>query len=150
MRRPIWQRAITVIIMLWLSLILPTVAFAHPLVNFTINHYAGLNFSRELITIYYVLDMAEIPAFQETASFDANGNGQPDATETTPYHSTKCESLRSDLDLRVNNESVALALSSSSIEFPPGAGGLPTLRLSCNFNTSLTSEATNISFTDNA
>ncbi|HZM25645.1 MAG TPA: hypothetical protein VFC02_28100, partial [Anaerolineales bacterium] len=81
MRRPIWRRAITIIITLWLSLLLPTAAFAHPLGNFTINHYAGLNVSREMVTIDFVLDMAEIPAFQEIASFDANGNGQPDAAE---------------------------------------------------------------------
>ena len=150
MRNPSWRRAITVTLTLGLSLILPTAAFAHPLGNFTINHYAGLNVSRERVTVDYVLDMAEIPAFQELASFDANGNGQPDAAETAPYHAAKCESLRSDLDLRVNNQSAVLALSSSSIEFPPGAGGLPTLRLTCTFNTSLTGETTNISFTDNA
>ena len=150
MRSHIWRRAITIITATWLALALPTAAFAHPLGNFTINHYAGLNISRELITIDYVLDMAEIPAFQEIALFDTNGNGQPDATESTQYHSAKCESLRSDLDLRVNNQSAILALSSSSIEFPPGAGGLPTLRLTCTFNSSLTGETTNISFTDNA
>lgn len=150
MRSPIWRRAITIITALWLFLALPTAAFAHPLGNFTINHYAGLNVSREKITIDYVLDMAEIPAFQEIALFDANGNGQPDSAETAPYHSAKCESLRSDLDLRVNNQPATLALSSSSIEFPAGAGGLPTLRLTCTFNTSLTNETTNISFTDNA
>ena len=150
MRSPIWRRAVTVIITLGLTLLLPTAVFAHPLGNFTINHYAGLNVSRELVTVDYVLEMAEIPAFQEITSFDANGNGQPDAAETTPYHAAKCESLRSDLDLRVNNQSAILALSSSSIEFPPGAGGLPTLRLTCTFNTSLTGETTNILFTDNA
>ena len=83
--------------------------------------------------IDFVLDRAEIPVFQEIASFDANGNGQPDAAETTPYHAAKCESLRSDLDLRVDGQSAMLAVSSSSIEFPPGAGGLPTFRLTCTF-----------------
>ena len=150
MDNPSWRRGITVIITLGLSLILPTAAFAHPLGNFTINHYAGLNVSREMVTIDYVLDMAEIPAFQEIASFDANGNAQPDVAETTPYHAAKCESLRSDLDLRVNGQFAILAVSSSGIEFPPGAGGLPTLRLTCTFNTSLSNETTNISFSDKA
>ncbi|HKY53999.1 MAG TPA: hypothetical protein VJM08_06820, partial [Anaerolineales bacterium] len=149
MRSPIWRRAITIITALWLSLALPTAAFAHPLGNFTINHYAGLHVSRDGITIDYVLDMAEIPAFQEIATFDANGNGQPDTAEATSYHAAKCESLRSDLNLRVNNQVTPLSLSSSSIEFPPGAGGLPTLRLTCNFNAPLTTKTTNISFTDN-
>ena len=150
MRNHIWRRSIAIITALWLALALPTAALAHPLGNFTINHYAGLNVSREAITIDYVLDMAEIPAFQEIASFDANGNGRPDSAETAPYQSAKCYSIRSDLDLRVNNQSMPLDFASASIEFPAGAGGLVTLRLTCAFNTSLTNGATSISFTDNA
>jgi nickel/cobalt transporter (NicO) family protein len=150
MRNHFWRRTIAITTALWLTLALPTAAWAHPLGNFTINHYAGLNVAQQVITIDYVLDIAEIPAFQEIALFDANGNGQPDAAESDTYHSAKCESLRSDLDLRVNNKSATLTLSSSNIEFPAGAGGLLTLRLNCIFNTSLTDEATNISFTDNA
>jgi hypothetical protein len=150
MRNHIWRRSIVIITALWLVLALPTAAFAHPLGNFTINHFAGLHVTQEAITVDYVLDMAEIPAFQEIASFDANGNGQPDTMEANSYHAAKCESLRSDLDLRVNNQATPLSLSSSSVDFPPGAGGLPTLRLTCNFNTSINNETTDISFTDNS
>lgn len=150
MRNHFWRRTIAIVTSLWLALALPSAAWAHPLGNFTINHFAGLHVAQQEVTVDYVLDMAEIPAFQEIASFDANGNGQPDATEAAAYHSAKCESLRSDLDLRVNNKPATLALSSSNIAFPAGAGGLLTLRLNCNFTTSHTSEATNISFTDNS
>jgi len=150
MRNHFWRRTIAIITSLWLALALPSAAWAHPLGNFTINHFAGLHVTQQEVTVDYVLDMAEIPAFQEIAIFDANSNGQPDATEAAAYHSAKCESLRSDLDLRVNNKPATLALSSSNIEFPAGAGGLLTLRLNCNFTTSLTDEATDISFTDNS
>ena len=150
MRNHFWRRTIAIGTTLWLALALPTAAWAHPLGNFTINHYAGLNVTRQEIIIDYVLDIAEIPAFQEIALFDANGDGKPDIAESDTYHAAKCESLRSDLDLRVNNKSTTLALSSSNIEFPAGAGGLVTLRLNCIFNTSLTNEVTNISFTDNS
>jgi len=150
MRSHFWRRTIAIVTSLWLALALPAAAWAHPLGNFTINHFAGLHVAQQQIKLDYVLDMAEIPAFQEIATFDANGNGQPDATESATYHSAKCESLRSDLDLRMNNKPATLALSSSNIEFPAGAGGLLTLRLNCNFTTSLTGEATNISFTDNS
>jgi ABC-type nickel/cobalt efflux system permease component RcnA len=134
---------------LWLLLALPTAVFAHPLGNFTINHYAGLHVSPGLITIDYVLDMAEIPAFQEISLFDANGNGQPDSSETGPYHAAKCGSIRSDLELRVNHQPAALTVASSHIEFPAGAGGLITLRLTCKFTAPLANEVTNISFRDN-
>src|SRR5687768_6129939 len=150
MRNHFWRKTIAIITSLWLALALPTAAWAHPLGNFTINHFAGLHVAQQEIKLDYFLDMAEIPAFQEIATFDANGNGEPDTAESAAYHSAKCASLRSDLDLRVNNKPATLALASSNIEFPAGAGGLLTLRLNCNFTTSLTSEATNISFTDNS
>ena len=150
MRNHFWRKTIAIVTSLWLALALPTAAWAHPLGNFTINHFAGLHVAQQEISIDYVLDMAEIPAFQEIALFDANGNGQPDTAEAAAYHSAKCESLRSDLDLRVYNKPATLALSSSNIEFPAGTGSLLTLRLNCNFTTSFTDEAANISFTDNS
>jgi len=126
------------------------VAFAHPLGNFTINHYSGLQVSREAIVIDFVIDMAEIPAFQEIAAFDANGNGQPDAAEAAGYHAQKCASLQPDLSLRLNNRPLPLSLQSSSVEFPAGAGGLPTLRLTCEFSASNpnTGEMTSLSYSD--
>jgi nickel/cobalt transporter (NicO) family protein len=124
------------------------VAFAHPLGNFTINHYAGLQVSRDAITVDFVLDMAEIPAFQEITSFDANGNGVPDASEVAGYHVQKCTSLQPDLSLLLNNKPLALTLTSSSIEFPAGAGGLSTLRLTCEFNAVISGQMTSLAFAD--
>ena len=89
------------------------VAFAHPLGNFTINQYAGLHVRGDSISIDYVLDMAEIPAFQEIATFDANENGQADAAEAAGYHAQKCGSLIRDLDLRLNHQAVPLTRTSS-------------------------------------
>lgn len=127
------------------------VAGAHPLGNFTINQYAGLHATPQMIELDYVLDMAEIPAFQEIAKFDANGNGQPDPTEAAGYHQGQCQSLRTDLDLRLNGQRLSLNLASSAIAFPPGAGGLPTLRLTCTFQTplALTNSKAQIEFKNN-
>lgn len=131
------RRSLTVIITLLTCFIFVPAAFAHPLGNFTINHFAGLEVSRTQITLDFVIDMAEIPAFQEIAVIDANGNGQADAPESEAYHAQKCVSLQPELDLRANNISVTPTLGSSSVEFPPGAGGLPTLRLTCKFSAAL-------------
>jgi ABC-type nickel/cobalt efflux system permease component RcnA len=145
------HRVIVVLLTLYASFALVPSAFAHPLGNFTINQYVGLNVSREKVLLDYVLDMAEIPAFQEIAAFDANGNGQADPSETAGYPADKCNSLRADLSLLLNNRPTGLDLTSSSVEFPAGVGGLPTLRLVCKFQAAYTSEEiSQLSFRNNA
>ena len=146
------RRGMVVLLTLFISFVFVPVAFAHPLGNFTINQYAGLNISRDQIIIDYVVDMAEIPAFQEIAALDANGNGKPDSSETATYHSGKCTSLQPSLKLFLNNRPVGFTLAASSVEFPPGVGGLPTLRLTCNFEALLITEdeTVGISFINNA
>src|SRR5688500_8675929 len=96
------HRMIMALLTLFVSFALVPVAFAHPLGNFTINQYVGLNINRQQVRLDYVLDMAEIPAFQEIATFDANGNGVPDPSEAAAYHADTCASLRPDLKLSLN------------------------------------------------
>ncbi|HSK88829.1 MAG TPA: sulfite exporter TauE/SafE family protein [Anaerolineales bacterium] len=131
--------AITVFVTLLICFVFVPTAFAHPLGNFTVNQYAGLQISRETIVIDYVLDMAEIPAFQEISTFDANGNGQADSVEGAGYHVDKCTSLKPDLRLLLNKKALDLTLASSSVVFPAGVSGLPTLRLTCEFQAVLDS-----------
>ena len=146
-------RYITVTMLtLLVTFIFVPIAFAHPLGNFTINQYVGLNISPKTILMDYVVDMAEIPAYQEIAIFDANGNGQADLSESASYHADKCAALQPSLSLLLNNKPVAFTLTASSVEFPVGVGGLPTLRLTCKFQALYDSTQDNlkIAFTNNA
>lgn len=147
-----FRRVSVVVFTLLTCFIFVPIAFAHPLGNFSINQYAGLQVSREIVVLDYVLDMAEIPAFQEISAFDANGNGLADSAEAAGYHAEKCTSLKRDFSLLLNNRSVDLTLASSSVEFPAGVGGLPTLRLSCEFQApiELTDNNPGLSFANNA
>ncbi len=145
------HRLITVILTLLICFLFVPDVFAHPLGNFTVNHYAGLHVSRDVIVIDYVMDMAEIPAFQEIALFDANGNGQADTAEAAGYHTDKCMSLQPKLHLLLDNQAVPLSLASSSVEFPAGVGGLPTLRLTCEFQAAMdATKPLTLSFRNNA
>jgi len=108
-------------------------ADAHPLGNFTINHYAGVQVKQDRIGIDYVLDMAEIPAFQEINHLDVNRNHKTDSVEIVQYPAQKCAEVKSHLELLINQRFSPLILVNSSVEFPPGVGGLSTLRLSCDF-----------------
>ena len=138
------RRMLTAVLTLLICFTLVPAAFAHPLGNFTINQYAGLHVGRESVTIDYVLDMAEIPAFQEIASFDANKNGRADPAEAAGYHPGKCASLQPDMKLSINQQPSGLSLASSSVEFPPGVGGLATLRLTCEFQAPVSSLTNNL------
>ena len=132
-----FHRLITVILTMLICFVFVPPALAHPLGNFTINQYAGLRISQETVVIDYVLDMAEIPAFQEISSLDANGNDQADPAEAAAYHAQKCVSLRPSLNLFLNQKALPFSLASSSVEFPVGVGGLSTLRLTCEFQATL-------------
>ena len=143
-----FRRIAVVILTLLICFIFVPAAFAHPLGNFTINHYAGLQVTPDAVAIDFVLDMAEIPAFQEITAFDANGDGMADMAEAASYHAEKCTSLQPDLSLLLNNQPLSLTLTSSSIEFPAGAGGLPTLRLTCGFSAAIAGRITSLSFAD--
>ena len=123
-----WSTAIIAICLFWM---LP--ANAHPLGNFTINHYAGVQVAPDGVGIDYVLDMAEIPAFQEINQLDTNHNRKAEPVETVQYPDQKCQEVNSHLELLINKYPLALSLIKSTVEFPPGVGGLSTLRLSCNF-----------------
>ncbi|HEY9895363.1 MAG TPA: sulfite exporter TauE/SafE family protein [Candidatus Sericytochromatia bacterium] len=125
LRHLTWIAAIVVVFLAWE----PTAA-AHPLGNFTINHYAGLQIARDGVAIDYVLDMAEIPAFQERTKIDT-----PD--RQADYSVVKCQDIKSDLTLRLNQHALPLALLKSTVEFPPGVGGLATLRLTCGFQAAI-------------
>ena len=69
-------------------------AEAHPLGNFTINLYDGLIVRADGIDVDYVVDMAEIPAFEEKPAIDANGDGTLDPTETASLRRPYLRSAR--------------------------------------------------------
>ena len=128
-----FYRFLTIFFTLVICFTLVPTVLAHPLGNFTVNHYTGLHLRPDEITIDYVMDMAEIAAFQEIELLDANGNRKPDSDEAAGYHAMRCASLVPSLNLSLNQEAVTLSLVSSSVEFPAGVGGLSTMRLTCEF-----------------
>jgi nickel/cobalt transporter (NicO) family protein len=131
--------------------LVPSRASAHPLGNFTINRYAGLIAQPDWIVVDYVIDMAEIPAYQEITQQMGGGAGQtPAPAQADAYRARKCAELEPGLSLKVDGRTLPLALTDTALEFPPGAGGLPTLRLTCTFRSDLTqiAEAHTVDFGD--
>ena len=127
-RRSLSVVAIAAVVVLW-----PAAASAHPLGNFTINLYSGIQFTPGQVRIEYVVDMAEIPTFQEMADIDANGDGQASDAERAAWAGRSAPRLLANVSLAVDGRPVALGVASSSMRFRPGQGGLPILRLEATF-----------------
>ncbi len=124
-------RALPLLLGLLLLLGSPVFALAHPLGNFTVNHYTRLEPGSKAIALFYVLDMAEIPAFQERAeTLDSDRDGEVSEAEAAAYRDSKTADLVSNLHLTVNGAELPLTIESNDLEFPEGQGGLLTLRLS--------------------
>jgi nickel/cobalt exporter len=107
----------------------PESAAAHPLGNFTVNRYSRLDLYSDAIRIRYVLDMAEIPAFQEVTAIDTDGDGYLSSSENDVYLNRKADEIVNNLNLSVNGSTVALQVLASDITYPEGQAGLPTLRI---------------------
>lgn len=118
-----------------LCLVRPFPVVAHPMGNFSINHFSDLEVGQEAIQLLYVIDMAEIPTFQETQQHRLTS--EPNAPATKLYLRSKAKELTKGLSLSVNAEKLPLSIQSTSIAFLPGAGDLPTLRLEILFGASL-------------
>jgi nickel/cobalt transporter (NicO) family protein len=95
------------------ALVSPASAAAHPLGNFTLNHYGELDVSGSSVYVRFVLDLAEIPTYQVGDRVRAPGYAAQVARE---------------LELEVDGRPAALVLVDSRVSEQPGAGGLPTLR----------------------
>jgi nickel/cobalt transporter (NicO) family protein len=115
----------------------PARAAAHPLGNFTVNQYSRLEIGRAAVYIHYVVDMAEIPAFQERQTIDADGDGQVSDSEGADYLAKRAPALIASLRLSAGGAPLELRPAGQSLSFPPGQGGLVTLRLTLDLEASI-------------
>lgn len=130
------RRAASRWLLLWFVLALAILASlpssraeAHPLGNFTISHYSQLEFADGAAHITYVLDLAEIPTFQQMKQLDANGDGKFSDAEADAYLDAELPGLLEGLHLGVGDETLPLRVLNRSAVFVPGQGELPTLRI---------------------
>jgi nickel/cobalt transporter (NicO) family protein len=107
-------RRLTVLLAVVAALALPAVAAAHPLGNFTVNRYAGIELSGSSVYVRYALDLAEIPSFQLRDEVRKPGFAAR---------------LARDLELTLDGRRVPLRVLERRVVSRPGAGGLTTLRL---------------------
>ena len=112
-------------------------ASAHPLGNFTVNRYSELVVSPGRLSVTYVLDMAEIPTFQEMERIDANGDGRADRAELETWADRAAREIGGDLHVSLDGRTLPLRLESRSVRIRSGQAGLSVLYLTVSFGASL-------------
>jgi nickel/cobalt exporter len=138
------------IILALILLVLGTPAgFAHPMGNFSVNHYSKITIRRDAIDIHYLIDMAEIPTFQEMRQWDMTpAASSPIASR---YLDMQEQVLKGGLSLEFDDRSVPLDVISRQITFADGAGGLPTMKIGVVLRAKLDAggDAHKVSYIDN-
>jgi ABC-type nickel/cobalt efflux system permease component RcnA len=100
---------------------------AHPLGNFSISQYSAIRVDKETVEIRYIIDMAEIPTFQEIQETGIVPQAGDSSLDT--YLKRKTDMLTGGLTLEINGLRLTPLPESREIIFPPGAGGLPTMKI---------------------
>jgi ABC-type nickel/cobalt efflux system permease component RcnA len=122
-----FDKRICCFFLLTLCLCLAPESFAHPMGNFSVNHYSRISLDREGIRISYIIDLAEIPTYQELQQ----GNVTADVADpaVTRFVALRGTEFGHGISLVIDGKRLPLRLLSSQVIFPPGAGGLPTMKM---------------------
>ena len=112
-----------------------TAASAHPLGNFSVNRWAGLEAGPASLRIHYAVDFAEIPTLQE-------------ASEGVPRADELAMRLRDGLHVDADGRALTLHAGESAVSFAPGAAGLRTMRFESTYDAALPEGGGRIAFRD--
>lgn len=81
--------------------------------------------------VRFVVDLAEIPAFQEMQAMGAASGETPARAALDAYLASVVPQYAENLFITIDGARVRLEPGVKTISLPPGAGGLPTLRIEC-------------------
>jgi nickel/cobalt exporter len=122
-----------------------SLASAHPMGNFSVNHYSKITIESNRIRIDYFIDLAEIPTYQELQRANISTTTiDPNSAVVLNYIAARGAELGHGLALDVQGKPTPLSLVSSGVIFPPGAGGLPTMKMGFVYEAAYPSPASNL------
>lgn len=101
---------------------------AHPLGNFSVNHYMRFEAGEHGVEMNYVIDLAEIPTFEMMRDWGLDRSSPRDQLERHAREQSRA--WMRNLSIRVDGREVAPAFESSSLTIADGAGNLPIMRIS--------------------
>jgi hypothetical protein len=129
MRAIVSRALLCVLLSASVFVVLATSAVAHPLGNFTVNHYSRVEVHPDKVRVRYVLDLAEIPSIQETRLADTAGKGAVSQAEWDVYKQRKLDDIGRQIELTVDGRRLELQPTEVTVSQPLGQGDIPLVRL---------------------
>ena len=97
-------------------------AMAHPMGNFSVNHYARFTPAGNVVKIRYVLDLAEIPTFELMQEWGAGADPKEMALK-------QARIWAANLAVTAGGHPVAIRVEKAEITIADGAGNMPVARI---------------------
>jgi hypothetical protein len=104
------------------------VAMAHPMGNFSVNHYARLEPGSSGLTITYVLDLAELPTTELIQSWGVERDAPRSVLEAQA--SAQARQWAANLKVTENGKPILGIVQSTQLAMESGAANLPIYRIS--------------------
>jgi ABC-type nickel/cobalt efflux system permease component RcnA len=118
-------------------------ASAHPLGNFSINQFSRIEVGKSQVKIRSVLDLAEIPTFQESQTIDTDKDGKLSQTELDAYAENVSPVYIANLKISIDGQPFELRPTATNINLEEGSGNLPILKIKWDLIGDLPGSSTN-------
>ncbi len=101
--------------------------FAHPMGNFSVNHYARFQVTARGVELRYVLDLAEIPTFDMLRSWKLERTSPREQLEAKAREQAR--SWLDQLQIAADGKAVHAKFEGAELVIGDGAGNLPVVRI---------------------
>ena len=106
-------------------------SYAHPMGNFSVSHYSRIEVHESGVHIRYVLDLAEIPTFELLQQWNADANTPREQLER--HAADQAREWGRHLKIKVDGRAVAAEFERASVALDKGAGNMPIVRVTADF-----------------
>jgi hypothetical protein len=102
------SRRLSFLLLVVISVSITPATLAHPMGNFSVNHYSKISLESDGIAIRYIIDLAEIPTYQELQEGNVLANAADPAVAV--FLAARGEALGRGLSLVIDGKAVPLHL----------------------------------------
>jgi nickel/cobalt exporter len=148
--RTLARLAATLLATLIALLVTANLASAHPVSNFSINRYDGLELARGRLSVDHVEDYAEIATARVKRQLDVNQDKKIADDELTAWAGKRCRTVIGELTATVDGTATSLRLTRSGARLGKGQANLPLVRVECEIGATLPTSGRRLSFANRA